>query len=106
MAWIYLLIAGVLEVCWAIGLKYTNGFTNLWPSIFTVSSMAVGFGFLSLAVKYLPMGTAYAVWTGIGILGTSLFGIILLGESRDVLRILCILTIASGIIGLKLVSPQ
>lgn len=101
MAWLYLIIAGILEVIWAIGLKYTEGWTRLWPSVFTATSMAVGFIFLSLAVKTLPIGTAYAVWTGIGTVGTALFGIVMLGEPAGAMRIVCILLIAAGIFGLK-----
>jgi quaternary ammonium compound-resistance protein SugE len=104
MAWLYLFLAGLLEVGWAIGLKYTQGFSRLWPSIGTVACMAVSFAFLSLALKTLPMGTAYAVWTGIGAVGTAVVGMVLLGESRDVARIVCLVLIVGGIVGLKLVS--
>ncbi len=106
MAWTYLTIAGVFEVVWAIGLKYTEGFTRLLPSIGTVGAMALSFLFLSIALKTIPVGTAYAVWTGIGAVGTAALGIFLFGESRDLLRILCILIIVGGIVGLKLSSPQ
>lgn len=106
MAWTYLTIAGVFEVVWAIGLKYTEGFTRLLPSIGTVGAMALSFLFLSIALKTIPVGTAYAVWTGIGAVGTAAMGIFLFGESRDLLRILCILIIVGGIVGLKLSSPQ
>ncbi len=106
MAWTYLTIAGVFEVVWAIGLKYTEGFTRLLPSIGTVGAMALSFLFLAVALKTIPVGTAYAVWTGIGAVGTAALGIFLFGESRDLLRILCILIIVGGIVGLKLSSPQ
>ena len=106
MAWTYLTIAGVFEVVWAIGLKYTEGFTRLLPSIGTVGAMALSFLFLAIALKTIPVGTAYAVWTGIGAVGTVAMGIFLFGESRDPLRILCILIIVGGIVGLKLSSPQ
>ena len=104
MAWLYLLIAGLFEVAWAIGLKYTEGFTRLIPSIWTVGSMAVSFLFLSLALKTLPVGTAYAVWTGIGAVGVAILGIALLAEPANPLRLGCIGMIVAGIVGLKLVS--
>jgi quaternary ammonium compound-resistance protein SugE len=106
MPWIYLLIAGLLEVGWAIGLKYSNGFTRLWPSVGTVAAMVVSFLFLSLALKTIPVGTGYAVWTGIGAVGTAILGMVLLGESRDVWRVLCLVLIVAGIVGLKLVSAD
>ncbi|HYP29921.1 MAG TPA: quaternary ammonium compound efflux SMR transporter SugE [Blastocatellia bacterium] len=106
MAWTYLFIAGLLEVAWAVGLKYTDGFTKLWPSAGTVAAMIASFFFLSIALRTLPIGTAYAVWTGIGAVGTATIGLIFFGESREVLRILCILLIVAGIIGLKLTSPK
>lgn len=104
MAWIYLIIAGLFECGWAIGLKYTDGFTRLTPSLLTVAAMAISFWLLSVAMKSIPIGTAYATWTGIGAVGVAILGMILFGESRDVLRILCLLLIVSGIIGLKLLS--
>jgi len=104
MAWLYLLIAGLFEVAWAIGLKYTDGFTRLMPSIWTIVSMAVSFLFLSLALKTLPVGTAYAVWTGIGAVGVAILGIVLLAEPANELRLGCIGMIVGGIVGLKLVS--
>ncbi len=104
MAWLYLLIAGLFEVAWAIGLKYTDGFTRLIPSIWTVGSMAVSFLFLSLALKTLPVGTAYAVWTGIGAVGVAILGIILFAEPANARRLGCIGLIVGGIVGLKLVS--
>lgn len=105
MAWLLLLVAGLLEVVWAVGLKYTEGFTRLWPSVFTVATMLVDFLILAGAVRTLPLGTAYAVWTGIGAVGTATAGIILFGESREVWRIVCILLIVAGIVGLKLTAP-
>jgi len=106
MPWLYLFLAGLLEVGWAIGLKYTNGFTRLWPSIGTVAAMVVSFFFLSLALKTIPVGTGYAVWTGIGAVGTAILGMVLLGEPREVGRILCLVLIIAGIVGLKLFSPE
>ena len=104
MAWIYLLIAGLFEVGWAIGLKYTDAFTRPLPVILTLACMAASLGLLGLALKTLPIGTAYAVWTGIGTAGTALLGIYLLGESAAALRLACIGLILAGIIGLKLVA--
>ncbi|MBX9775625.1 MAG: quaternary ammonium compound efflux SMR transporter SugE [Xanthobacteraceae bacterium] len=104
MAWLYLLIAGLFEVAWAIGLKYTDGFTRLMPSVWTVASMAVSFLFLSLALKTLPVGTAYAVWTGVGAVGVAILGIVLFAEPANALRLGCIGLIVGGIVGLKLVS--
>ena len=104
MGWTYLCIAGVFEVAWVIGLKYTAGFTRLLPSAFTILTLMVSFYFLSQAVKTLPMGTSYAVWTGIGAVGAVVFGMILFGESRDALRLACIGLIIAGIVGLRLAS--
>lgn len=104
MAWIYLFIAGLFEIGWAIGLKYTHGFTRLVPTVLTLASMAASLGLLGLALKTLPVGTAYAIWTGIGTVGTAILGIYLLGEPSTVLRLGCILLIVAGIIGLKLVG--
>ncbi|MCU7930817.1 MAG: quaternary ammonium compound efflux SMR transporter SugE [Candidatus Thiodiazotropha sp. (ex Codakia rugifera)] len=104
MAWLYLVVAGLFECGWAIGLKYTDGFTKLYPSLLTVSAMAISFFLLSIAMKTIPVGTAYAVWTGIGAVGVAILGMLLLGESKDILRIVCLLLIVSGIVGLKLVS--
>ena len=104
MAWTFLFIAGLLEIGWAVGLKYTEGFTKLVPSILTLTSMAASVGMLGLALKDLPMGTAYAVWTGIGAVGTAAFGIYLFGDPATVARIACIGLIVAGIAGLKLVS--
>ena len=106
MAWIYLLVAGLFECGWAIGLKYTDGFTKLIPSLLTVSAMAISFWLLSIAMKTIPVGTAYAVWTGIGAVGVAILGMIISGESRDIMRIICLLLIVSGIVGLKLVSSM
>jgi quaternary ammonium compound-resistance protein SugE len=105
MAWIVLLLAGMFEVGWAVGLKLTEGFTRPLPTLLTVASMAVSLGLLGLALNSLPLGTAYAVWTGVGTVGTALLGILLFGESADAARLLCIALIVAGILGLKLVSP-
>jgi quaternary ammonium compound-resistance protein SugE len=104
MAWTYLLIAGLFEVGWAIGLKYTEGFSRLWPSLATVAAMILSLGFLGLALKALPVGTAYAVWTGIGAIGTVTLGIYLFGEPANAARLACIGLILAGIVGLKLVT--
>jgi quaternary ammonium compound-resistance protein SugE len=105
MSWFYLFIAGLLEVGWAVGLKYTQGFTRLWPSVFTVVTMAGSVGMLGIALRQLPLGTAYAIWTGIGTVGTAIAGMVLLGEPAGALRLGSIALIAAGIIGLKLVTP-
>lgn len=102
MSWIILFVAGLLEVGWAIGLKYTDGFTKLWPTIGTIFSLIASFLLLGLALKTLPVGTAYAIWVGIGAVGTALLGILLFGESTDVLKLVSLGLICSGIIGLKL----
>lgn len=104
MAWTYLFFAGLFEIGWAIGLKYTHGFTRLIPTVLTVGSMAVSLGLLGLALKSLPLGTAYAIWTGIGTIGTAVLGIILFGEPATALRLACVGLIVAGIVGLKLVS--
>jgi len=106
MAWIYLFVAGVFETAWAIGLKYSAGFTKLGPSIFTFVTMLVSLYLLSLALRTLPVGTGYAVWTGIGAVGTAILGMLLFDESRAIARILCIVLIVAGIVGLKLTSPE
>jgi quaternary ammonium compound-resistance protein SugE len=106
MSWIYLLLAGLTEVAWAVGLKQTDGWSRFWPSVITGALMIVSFVFLSLALKTLPLGTAYAVWTGIGAAGTALIGIFFFGEPRDLLRLLCIALIVGGVAGLKALSPQ
>ncbi len=105
MPWLILVIAGLFEVVWAIGLKYTEGFTKLWPTVGTVTAMVISVVLLGLAMKTLPVGTAYAVWTGIGAVGTVILGMVLLGEPATVARIICILLIVSGIVGLKIFSP-
>ena len=104
MSWIYLFIAGLFEIAWAIGLKYTEGFTNLLPSVLTIIGMILSFYFLSAAVKTIPIGTAYGIWTGIGAVGTAIFGIILFNESKEFIRIFFILLIVIGIVGLKIFS--
>jgi quaternary ammonium compound-resistance protein SugE len=104
VAWIYLLIAAAFEVQWAITMKYTEGFSRLWPSVFCILGMVVSVYFLALAQKTLPVGTSYAVWTGLGAVGTATLGMFLFDESRDVLRVLCIGLIVAGVLGLKLVT--
>jgi quaternary ammonium compound-resistance protein SugE len=104
MAWIFLFIAGIFEIVWAIGLKYTEGFTKLFPSVITVLGMAISFYFLSMAVKTLPIGTAYAIWTGIGAAGAVILGMVLFGEPRNLLRLMFVAFILAGIIGLKATS--
>lgn len=104
MNWVYLGIAGLLEIAWAIGLKYTEGWTKLVPSIITAGLLITSFYFLSLAVKTLPIGTAYAVWTGIGTVGAAILGMFLFDEPRDAVRVICILLIIAGIAGLKITS--
>lgn len=104
MAWLLIVLAGLLEVVWAVGLKYTNGWTRLWPSVFTIIVMLVDFIILSAAMKSLPVGTAYAVWTGIGATGTAIAGMILFDESREAWRLACIALIAAGIVGLRIFS--
>lgn len=105
MSWWILVVAGLLEVAWAVGLKYTAGFTRLWPSVFTLATMAGSVGMLGLALRQLPLGSAYAVWTGIGTVGTAIFGMLVLGESAGALRLLAIAMIVGGIILLKLLTP-
>jgi quaternary ammonium compound-resistance protein SugE len=104
MSWIYLLIAGLLEIVWAIGLKYTDGFSKLVPSVITIAAMIASVVFLAWALKTIPVGTGYAVWTGIGAVGTAILGIILFAEPATAARIGCIALIVAGIIGLKIVS--
>ncbi|GGY89060.1 quaternary ammonium compound efflux SMR transporter SugE [Pseudoduganella plicata] len=106
MSWIFLFFAGLLEVAWAVGLKYTAGFTRLVPSGLTLLAMLGSIGLLGLALRHLPLGTAYAVWTGIGTVGTAAFGMIVLGEPAGAARLLCIGLIVAGIVGLKLLSPH
>lgn len=104
MAWMILTLAGLFEVGWAIGLKYTDGFTRPWPTIGTVACMAVSLGLLGIAMKSLPVGTAYAVWVGVGAVGTAILGIVLLGEPANAGRMVSLGLIIAGIIGLKLAS--
>jgi len=104
MAWTLLIIAGLFEVGWAIGLKYTEGFTRLWPSVWTAAAMVISVVLLGIALKTIPVGTGYAVWTGVGAVGTAILGIILLGDPATWPRLACIALIVSGIVGLKLVS--
>ena len=104
MAWTFLLVAGLLEICWAIGLKYSEGFTRLWPTMGTVLAMAASFVCLAQALKTIPVGTGYAVWTGIGAVGTVLMGIIFFKEPADFWRLFFIVTLIGSIIGLKVVS--
>lgn len=106
MAWIYLLLAGLFEVVWAIGLKYTEGFTRLWPTLGTLAAMAVSIVLLATAVKTLPIGTAYAIWTGIGAVGAVALGIVLFGDPATWPRLLCVALILAGIAGLKLTAGQ
>jgi quaternary ammonium compound-resistance protein SugE len=105
VAWLYLAIAGLFECAWAIGLKYTDGFTKLWPTVATVAAMIASFWLLALAMRSIPVGTAYAVWTGIGVVGVGALGMLLFGESREVLRVLCLLAIVAGVVGLRVLSP-
>lgn len=104
MAWFYLVLAGLFEVGWAIGLKYTDGFTRLWPTLGTLAAMVISLGLLGLAMKSLPVGTSYAVWVGVGAIGTAILGIVLLGESANLGRLASLGLIVVGIIGLKVSS--
>lgn len=104
MSWFILIVAGLFEVAWAVGLKYTDGFSRLWPSVATVAAMVVSVVLLGVAMKELPVGTAYAVWTGVGAIGTAILGIYLFGDSASVARLACLAMIAGGIVGLKVVS--
>ncbi|MFD3265253.1 quaternary ammonium compound efflux SMR transporter SugE [Phenylobacterium ferrooxidans] len=107
MAWLILFVAGLCEIGWAVGLKYTDGFTRLWPTVFTGASLLVSMALLGMAMKSLPLGTAYAVWTGIGAVGTVILGIVLFKEPATVARLVCVGLIVAGILGLKLFSsPQ
>jgi quaternary ammonium compound-resistance protein SugE len=105
MSWAILVAAGLLEVVWAVGLKYTEGFTRLWPTVTTVSAMLLSVWLLGIAMKSLPVGTAYAVWVGIGAIGTAIFGIILFAESANIGRLISLALIFAGIVGLKLSTP-
>ncbi len=104
MAWVYLIIAGIFEIVWAIGLKYSHGFTKLLPSLITIGGMLISFYLLALATKTLPIGTAYAIWTGIGAFGTVILGIVFFNEPVNFLRVLFLFFIMTGIVGLKLTS--
>jgi quaternary ammonium compound-resistance protein SugE len=104
MAWLYLFVAGLMEVAWAVGLKYTEGFTRLWPSVWTGAALVLSMLLLAAALRTLPLGTAYAVWTGIGAVGTAALGILLLGEPASAPRLACIGLIVVGLVGLKLTS--
>jgi quaternary ammonium compound-resistance protein SugE len=105
MAWIILVLAGLFEVGWAIGLKYTEGFTRLWPTVGTVVAMAISLGLLGIAMKSLPVGTAYAIWVGVGAVGTVILGIVLFQEPVNALRMISVGLIVAGLVGLKLASP-
>lgn len=105
MNWIILILAGLFEIGWAIGLKYTEGFTRLWPTVGTVIAMVISFGLLGIAMKSLPVGTAYAIWVGVGAVGTAILGIVLLDEPANAGRLLSLALIFTGIIGLKLATP-
>ncbi|MCF7222636.1 quaternary ammonium compound efflux SMR transporter SugE [Marilutibacter chinensis] len=105
MPWIILVVAGLFEIGWAIGLKYTEGFTRLWPSVGTVAAMAISVGLLGIAMKSLPVGTAYAVWVGVGAVGTVVLGIVLFDEPLNLLRAISVLLIVAGLVGLKLATP-
>lgn len=106
MAWVILVLAGLFEIAWAVGLKYTDGFTRLIPSVATLTAMVVSIGLLALAVKTLPLSTAYAIWTGIGAVGAVVLGIVLFHESASPARLACLALIIAGIVGLKMVSPE
>ena len=104
MAWVYLAVAGMFEIAWALGLKYSDGFSKPIPGLLTAIAMVFSIWLLSLAMKSIPLGTAYAVWTGIGAIGVAVLGMVLFGESREMLRVICLFLIIAGIIGLKLIS--
>lgn len=104
MTWFVLVVAGLFEIAWAIGLKYTDGFTRLWPTAATIAAMVVSLGLLGIAMRTIPVGTAYAVWTGIGTVGAVILGIFLFGESATVPRLICVALILAGVLGLKLVD--
>ena len=105
MAWLILVLAGLFEVGWAIGLKYTEGFTRLWPTVWTVLAMIISLGLLGIAMKSLPVGTAYSIWVGVGTVGTVILGIVLLGEPANAGRLVSVALIIVGIVGLKLATP-
>jgi quaternary ammonium compound-resistance protein SugE len=104
MSWFILIVAGLFEICWAVGLKYSNGFTKFWPSVFTLVSMILSMVLLSFSIKEIPLGTAYAIWTGIGAFGTAILGIFLFSESSEFVRLFFIFLIVVGIAGLKIYS--
>jgi quaternary ammonium compound-resistance protein SugE len=106
MAWLSLLMAGGLEIIWALGLKYSDGFTRFWPSVVTLAAIAMSFALLGLSLRSVPFGTAYAIWTGIGAAGAAITGVFLFGESADLARVCCLALIVAGTIGLKLVTPS
>jgi quaternary ammonium compound-resistance protein SugE len=106
LAWLSLLMAGALEIIWALGLKYSDGFTRFWPSFLTLAAIAMSFGLLGLSLRSVPFGTAYAIWTGIGAAGAAIAGMFLFGESTGLARVCCIALIVAGTIGLKLVEPS
>jgi quaternary ammonium compound-resistance protein SugE len=106
MNWFILVVAGLFEIAWAIGLKYTEGFTRLWPSVLTATAMLISVGLLGIAMKGLPVGTAYAVWVGVGAVGTALLGIVLFAEPANAGRLISLLLIVAGIVGLKLSTPH
>ncbi len=106
MAWLVLFVAGLFEIAWAVGLKYSEGFTRLWPSVGTAVALVGSMGLLGVALRTLPLGTAYAVWTGIGTIGTAILGIVLFKEPATAMRLVCIALIVAGIVGLKLVSTS
>jgi quaternary ammonium compound-resistance protein SugE len=105
MSWVILVLAGLFEVGWAIGLKYAEGFTRLWPTIWTILAMIISLWLLGVAVKSLPVGTAYSIWVGVGAVGTVILGIVLLGEPANAARLISVVLIIAGIIGLKLTTP-
>jgi len=106
MGWFYIILAGLFEITWAVSLKFNSGFTRLWPSVGTCIAMLASLYFLNLGIQSLPIGTAYAVWTGIGSVGTAIIGIVIFGESGDYLRLFCMFLILAGIFGLKLTSSS
>ena len=106
MNWFILVVAGLFEIGWAVGLEYTDGFTRIWPTVGTVVSMIVSLALLGIAMKSLPVGTAYAIWVGVGAVGTAILGIILLGESANLFRLLSLGMIVAGLVGLKLATPS
>ncbi len=106
MAWLALLLAGLLEVGWALGLKYSDGFTRLWPSVMTLAAIAASFALMAVALQSVPFGTAYAAWTGIGAAGSVLAGMILFNEPADLARLCCVVLIVTGIVGIKIVTPH